>query len=428
MVFNNLNGKKVAVVVTHLAANGWDAEDASPLRASEMDEMKTWARGLAPLQILAGDFNTSPVRMYNGEPEINRMIMDGYTDAWQQAMNQGTAFGYSDNPAGRDIRTLRARIDYMFYSSHPALNVLSATVPDSRDLANTNVAYNIDTPDDRAVKPSDHNKLEVVLSIAGGALPTVNSFVASPTSISPAQSSTLSWTTTNATAVTIDQSIGSVAPGGSLVVSPTSTTTYTLTATNIEGATTATAQVTITPPPSITSITPSSGEDAGGTVATISGTGFAQGASVKFDGIAATSVTVNNATSINATTPAHAVGSVAVLVTNPDAQTGSKPNAFTYVIPVPSAPTSLTAVASTTANQVALSWTDTSGNESAFKIERCTGNNCTNFSQINQVGANVTSFTNTGLARNTIYRYRVRASNSSGNSAYSNTVTIRTRT
>jgi endonuclease/exonuclease/phosphatase family metal-dependent hydrolase len=427
MVFNNLNGKRVALVVTHLASNGWDAEDASPLRASEMDEMKIWARSLAPLQILAGDYNTSPVRMYNGEPEINRIILDGYADAWQQSMNQGTASGYSDNPTGSDIRTLRARIDYLFYSSDPALSVLSATVPDSRDLTNTNVAYIVDTPDDKAVKPSDHNKLEVVLSIAGGVPPSVNSFVASPASISLGQSSTLSWTTSNASTVAIDQGIGSVASSGSVTVSPTSTTTYTLTATNSQGSTTATAQVTVGQAPAITSLAPVSGPEAGGTVVVISGTGFAQGATVKFDTINSTSVTVNSATSINATAPGHAVGSVSVSVTNPNSQTGVKSNAFTYVASPPSAPANLTAVASTTANQVTLSWTDTSSNETTFKIERCSGTTCSNFVQVNMVGANVTSFTNTGLARNTTYRYRVRAFNSSGNSAYSNIVTIKTR-
>jgi hypothetical protein len=36
------------------------------------------------------------------------------------------------------------------------------------------------------------------------------------------------------------------------------------------------------------------------------------------------------------------------------------------------------------------------------------------------VGANVTSYANTGLSSNTTYRYRVRAYNASGNSSYSN--------
>jgi hypothetical protein len=76
--------------------------------------------------------------------------------------------------------------------------------------------------------------------------------------------------------------------------------------------------------------------------------------------------------------------------------------------------------------QVNLSWSDNSNNEQGFRIERCTGNNCTNFVQIAQVGANVTSFANTGLVGNTRYRYRVRAFNATGNSAYSNIADART--
>ena len=93
--------------------------------------------------------------------------------------------------------------------------------------------------------------------------------------------------------------------------------------------------------------------------------------------------------------------------------------------PVPAAPTNLTGTAVST-SQINLSWRDNSNNEQGFRIERCTGNNCTNFVQIAQVGANVTAFSNTGLARNTRYRYRVRAFNAGGNSAYSNIITVRT--
>jgi hypothetical protein len=92
---------------------------------------------------------------------------------------------------------------------------------------------------------------------------------------------------------------------------------------------------------------------------------------------------------------------------------------------VPNAPTNLVANPVST-TQVNLSWTDNSGNEQGFRIERCTGQNCTNFAQIAQVGANVTSFANTGLTANTRYRYRVQAFNASGNSAFSNIVQIKT--
>ena len=51
-------------------------------------------------------------------------------------------------------------------------------------------------------------------------------------------SSTLSWSVTGATSVTIDNGIGSVALTGTTVVSPTTDTTYTLTATNSAGSVT----------------------------------------------------------------------------------------------------------------------------------------------------------------------------------------------
>jgi hypothetical protein len=77
--------------------------------------------------------------------------------------------------------------------------------------------------------------------------------------------------------------------------------------------------------------------------------------------------------------------------------------------------------------QINLSWSDNSGDEQGFRIERCTGNGCTNFAEIATVGANVTSFSNnSGLSRNTWYRYRVRAFNAAGNSAYSNIASDKT--
>ncbi len=92
---------------------------------------------------------------------------------------------------------------------------------------------------------------------------------------------------------------------------------------------------------------------------------------------------------------------------------------------VPAAPSSLTATA-ISRTQINLAWTDNANNETGFKIERCSGSNCTNFVQVATVGANVTSYSNTGLTRNTTYRYRVRATNGSGDSAYSNIASAKT--
>jgi hypothetical protein len=86
--------------------------------------------------------------------------------------------------------------------------------------------------------------------------------------------------------------------------------------------------------PSVTSLTPNSGDPAGGTQVTINGSGFASGAAVTFDGLSATSVLVINAVHLTCVTPPHAAGAVNVTVTNPDTQTGTLANGFTYGVPV----------------------------------------------------------------------------------------------
>jgi hypothetical protein len=74
--------------------------------------------------------------------------------------------------------------------------------------------------------------------------PQVLRFEASPLNISPGQQTTLSWTTTGATQVSIS-GVGNVNPNGSTTVSPTQTTTYTLTASSSDGRS-VTAPITIT--------------------------------------------------------------------------------------------------------------------------------------------------------------------------------------
>lgn len=90
----------------------------------------------------------------------------------------------------------------------------------------------------------------------------------------------------------------------------------------------------------------------------------------------------------------------------------------------PAAPTGLVATAVST-TQVNLSWVRNSTNESGFRIERSAGSN---YVEITTVGAGVTSFSDTGLAPATTYLYRVRATNSLGDSAYSNIATATTST
>jgi len=86
----------------------------------------------------------------------------------------------------------------------------------------------------------------------------------------------------------------------------------------------------VNPAPTVTAISPTSGSTTGGTAVTITGTGFLSGASVSLGGTAATNVVVVNSTSITATTAAHAAGTVNVVVTNTDGQSGTLTNGFSY--------------------------------------------------------------------------------------------------
>ena len=95
---------------------------------------------------------------------------------------------------------------------------------------------------------------QLVIDGVSPTLPTVT-LSASPASITSGAASTLTWSSTNATTVSINQGIGTVAASGTRSVSPTATTTYTVTATNAAGSVTATATVTVTAAPTLPTVT-----------------------------------------------------------------------------------------------------------------------------------------------------------------------------
>jgi hypothetical protein len=87
--------------------------------------------------------------------------------------------------------------------------------------------------------------------------------------------------------------------------------------------------------PSLSTVSPTSGPTAGGTAVTLTGQNFASGATVTFGGATATSVMVVSATQITANTPPHAQGNVNVVVTNPNGQSATLANGFTFVALAP---------------------------------------------------------------------------------------------
>ncbi len=91
----------------------------------------------------------------------------------------------------------------------------------------------------------------------------------------------------------------------------------------------------------------------------------------------------------------------------------------------PAAPTSLL-LTSVSSSRIDLHWTDNSGNEDNFIIERSTnGSNWTTLTP--PQAADSTTFSATGLNRNMRYYFRLRAWNTSGYSIYSNVANIKTK-
>jgi|GEM_PF-728713 len=91
------------------------------------------------------------------------------------------------------------------------------------------------------------------------------------------------------------------------------------------------------------------------------------------------------------------------------------------VIPAP--PTALTAAASSS-SQINLGWTDNSGNETGFAIESSTDGST--FTALTSVAANAVTYAHTGLTASTTYYYRVRATGTAGNSAFTSVASATT--
>jgi hypothetical protein len=171
----------------------------------------------------------------------------------------GTVYGVS-NVMGMRIR-LKASFDISGYSAANRV-ILTAMKKYGMILAdNGSYFYFQGVPDPRWDDNDLHNldsisssNFEVVqmtpnwpgydsASAPSGAPPTINSFTASSISITAGTKVTLSWDTSNDSYDFID-ALGGVS-GGSVGVSPTVTTTYTLNATNQFGRSTRTVTVTV---------------------------------------------------------------------------------------------------------------------------------------------------------------------------------------
>ena len=89
---------------------------------------------------------------------------------------------------------------------------------------------------------------------------------------------------------------------------------------------------------------------------------------------------------------------------------------------LPAAPTALTLTRQ--AGRVTLTWTDNATNETGFQIQRRGATWVTIASPAANPGTGTVTYIDTTVTPGTVYRYRVRAVNLAGNSAWSNVAQI----
>ena len=153
----SVNGKLISFFATHFQWPGGDSSE----RQVEANQLVSFASKFSEPRIIAGDLNAQV-----GTPEVDIILQD-YFGGWDSAVGNGLATSYPDNPPSLDTRTRRSRIDHIMYSKAASgVSVTGAEIPDQR-ASNTAslVVIKIGTTDDLGVRPSDHNFMEVTLSV-----------------------------------------------------------------------------------------------------------------------------------------------------------------------------------------------------------------------------------------------------------------------
>jgi hypothetical protein len=179
------------------------------------------------------------------------------------------------------------------------------------------------------------------------------------TAVSPGSGPTAGGTsfTLSGTGLTVwtTVTVGGAAATGCTVASPGSMTCTTpagtagaknVVATKGSETATLTGGFTYVAPLSLTAVSPGSGQTAGGTTITLTGTTFAAGATVTVGGVAATACTVASSTTMTCTTPAGTAGAKSVVVTS-GGSSATLTNGYTYVAATASATPSSVAFGST---------------------------------------------------------------------------------
>lgn len=197
------------------------------------------------------------------------------------ARHRKREYGRSGHPAGWVMQTATVTITVL--PNPPVITTFSASPTTIPIGAGSTLTWSVSGADSvtlsgadtgvsgaRRVFPSEETRYTLTATNAGGTTratvtvhvvqaPVISRFEASPSSIYQGDPSALGWTVSGATALSLDQGIGSVLGSSTRSVHPSGTTTYTLTAVNslngVSVTRTAAATVTVAPRPTVPVIT-----------------------------------------------------------------------------------------------------------------------------------------------------------------------------
>jgi len=186
-------------------------------------------------------FGPEKYERQDGDPDV-------YTDIFSATAGEGMLIVKNGEPSGEK----RGKNDHLYRVSSCLISFNGELVLGPNDF-NQNI-YHVEIPvnlaEENAIsvelrsKPGNYISIKVTGAYPS---PTVN-LQSDPTIIQLGESSTLTWTSTDADSCSIDNGIGSLDTSGSLEISPTETTVYTITGTGPGGTATASATVTVNHP------------------------------------------------------------------------------------------------------------------------------------------------------------------------------------
>ena len=321
----NADGKlDVVVLNSNLSATSKSTSVLFGNGDGTFQAQQTYDLGGIPLSIDLGDMNNDgrldivtsnrgTVQSY-ASVQFNSLAFTGQTVTVQNTLPAPTVTNV--NPAsGSTLGGTNITITGTSFTGATGVTIggvaaTNVTVVNATTITATTPARTAGTASVVVTTPSGSNSVNTLFAYVVVPAPTV-------TNVNPASGSTLGGTNITITGTSFTGATG-VTIGGAAATNVTVVNATTITATT-PARSAGTASVVVTTPsgsnsantlftyvslPTITNVNPSSGLTTGGTNITITGTNFTGATGVTIGGAAATNVTVVNATTITATTPA----------------------------------------------------------------------------------------------------------------------------